>query len=449
MLQQWQAECVPAGDQSSNRTRPRMFPRAYPVRALALWACVLLARADTDDCPNKKEQVTEDARLRKDLKCAYNSDYRPVLQHQDTVNVEVGFLLKYISFDYLEETFTVHSWVTMTWKDEFLKWKPSDYGGINMTLLESHEIWTPRLALFNADASRYQSDSFYTTCKVRYNGSVTCVPHMAHSGICRTTLRRWPYDAQNCTLYFGSWMHTGEQINFTFDAVHAVNTDEYQDGPGWRLLHVAKKRFPGKYSCCPNDTYPMLKYTFVMQREAAGPAAIVVVPSIAIVMLTLISLMLDIKDNTRLIVACFSLFCHFIFLTEIGYDIPKESADTPIILLFIRDSMVVSLFAVLLTLGLMSLRTRATPPPTWLLRVTRFVAAGPVKYAVFTEFDPDRAPDEKVTLSEDDAGTSAVEEPKQVSSWLQLSNIMNSAVFIVSLITYAVLLGVYIPRDPY
>lgn len=421
-----------------------MFVLAVAIALLGAGA----ARAQSDDCPVPTAPPQHfQARLQKDLMCSYSTDYRPVADHKSTVNVQVGFILKYISFDSLEETFTVHSWVSLTWQDEFLKWVPSNYGGLDMILIESTKIWTPVMSLFNADASKYQSDSFYTTCKLFNNGTVTCVPHMAHSGICRSSLTRWPYDAQNCTLYFGSWMHTGEQINFTFDSVSAVNTDQYQDGPGWRLLHVAKKRYTGNYDCCPNETYPMLRYTYVMQREAAGPAAVVVVPSIAIVMLTLVSLTLDIKDNTRLIVACFSLFCHFIFLTEIGYDIPKESADTPIILLFIRDSMIITLVALLLTLALQALRGRTAPAPGWLLSLNRFATSGPAKYAVFTEFDPEKTSEEKVALQEDAAGPSATDEPDRVSEWLQLSNVLNSVVFIVSFITYVVLIICYIPRN--
>ncbi|XP_014360538.2 neuronal acetylcholine receptor subunit alpha-10 [Papilio machaon] len=401
-----------------------------------------------DTCPSERDQPLHDeAKLHKDLLCAYNVDNRPVTDHKKTVTVKLRVVLKYISFDSLEETFTLHSWMALTWKDEYLKWTPSNYGGIKEIQIESHEIWTPRLALFNADASLYQSDNIYTTCLLDSDGAVTCVPPVAHSGICRTSLRRWPYDTQNCTLFFGSWMHTGEQVNFTFYNNSPIVMDDYQNGPGWRLTNVLNERMPGKYSCCPNSTYPMLKYTFMLKREAAGPAAIVVVPSIAIVILTLTSLVLDIKDNTRLFMICFSLFGHFIFLTEIGYDIPKHSADTPIILLFVRDSMIVTLAGVVVTLVLMSVRRRVVPPPAWLAAANRLVTSGPGKYVVFTEFDPCDTTEVK-TLSDDGNGSNLNEEKSRTASeWILFANLLNSVVFIVALIVYLVLIISYIPRD--
>lgn len=394
------------------------------------------------DCPPGRVEAEHfEAQLHKDLFCAYDSNYRPVKDHRSTVNVSVRFALKYISFDALEETFNVHSWVAMRWKDEFLWWNPNDYGNISEIQVESHEIWTPRMALYNADAALYQTDQIYTTCLVHNSGNVTCVPHVPHSGICHTSLSYWPYDKQNCTFYFGSWMHTGEQVNFTFFNQRAVIMDDYQPGPGWKLLRVVHERLPGKFECCPNVTYPMLKYTFMMKRESAGLAAIIVVPSVVIVMMTMVSLLLDVKDNNRLGLQCFALFGHFMFLTEIGSSIPKHGADTPVLILFIRDSMIVTLVSILLTLLLMSLRKRVEQVPLWLKSLSNLVITGPGRYVVFTEFDPNNVEDRK-TLSGNDP-----DEKRAASDWINLANIINSVVFIIFVIVYVVLFSVYIPKD--
>lgn len=402
------------------------------------------------DCINDrvKQEPHEEAKLHTDILDFYSSSYRPVKDYKTSVTVKIRFALKYISFDALEETFTVHSWVAMTWKDEYLTWNPSCYGNIKELQVQSHSIWTPQMALFNADASIYESDVFYTTCLVDNVGTVTCVPHLTHSGICRTSLRSWPYDVQNCTFYFGSWMHTGEQVNFTFYRTRPIVLDDFQDGPGWKLLNVTNERLPGSYSSYPSSTYPMLKYTFMLKREAAGPAAIVVIPSIVIVLITVISLILDVKDCTRLFLLCFSLFNHFTFLMQIGYDIPKHSSDTPIILLFVRDSMLVTLTAILLTLFLMSLKKRVHPAPGWLVSINRIINSGPGKYVVFTEFDPSDSTDVKVLTEENiNASVEAGDKSQIIADWMQFANILNSFVFIITFIVYFVLICTYIPKD--
>jgi len=35
------------------------------------------------------------------------------------------------------------------WKDEFLTWKPEDYGGIRTISMPPSYIWTPDIELFN------------------------------------------------------------------------------------------------------------------------------------------------------------------------------------------------------------------------------------------------------------------------------------------------------------
>lgn len=417
---------------------------------LSVLALVGIGAGD-DVCPAGRKSIdTNETKLHHDLTCDYNQDYRPVKDHKSTVNVKIRFVVKYISFDQLEEKVTVNSWVAFNWNDDYLAWNPSDYGGIEETRIKSHFLWTPSLALFNADATVFQWFNLYTTCVVHSEGKVMCVQQISHSAICKTSLRWWPYDTQNCTLYFGSWMHAGELINFTFYETHPLVLVDYHDGPGWKLIKADNERSPGIYACCPNNTFPMLKYTFVLKREAVGLGAIVVVPSVVVTLLTLISLLLDVKDNVRLMLVCFSLLGHFTLLTEIGYNIPKHSSDseTPVILLFLRDSMIVTLVSILVTLFLMSLRRRTLPAPTWIVSVTRILSRGPGKYMVFTEFDPSKDIEKKRLTEQTDGTSSDINDRNQRAlDWIQFANLLNSCVFIISFLTYLVLICIYLPYD--
>ena len=35
------------------------------------------------------------------------------------------------------------------WRDEFLKWNPDDYEGVDEIRIPSHKIWTPDIRLYN------------------------------------------------------------------------------------------------------------------------------------------------------------------------------------------------------------------------------------------------------------------------------------------------------------
>ena len=43
----------------------------------------------------------------------------------------------------------VHSYIRLTWYDEFFTWDPDDYGGLRIVTLNSDVIWTPTLVIYN------------------------------------------------------------------------------------------------------------------------------------------------------------------------------------------------------------------------------------------------------------------------------------------------------------
>jgi len=47
----------------------------------------------------------------------------------------------------------------------------------------------------------------------------------------------------------------------------------------WELISAKSSRDPGVYSCCPDDTFPSVTFTFVLQRHSGSYTAIVVVPA--------------------------------------------------------------------------------------------------------------------------------------------------------------------------
>ncbi|CAG9783063.1 unnamed protein product [Diatraea saccharalis] len=391
-------------------------------------------------CPTDRDAIDNfEVELHEDLFCAYSSTFRPVKDYRSTVNVKVQLAITYISFDGTEEIFTVHAKISMTWRDEFLTWDPFNYGGIKEIPVDSLYIWTPRLSLYNSDASTGQYDVIYTTCLLQYNGTVICSPHESPSGLCRTWLRNWPYDKQNCTFVFGSWMHTGEKVNFDFAANRAIVYENFDDGPGWKLLNISYYRLPGNYG--PNESHPSLNYVFELQREARGLEAMIVIPSIVLIVLTTISLLLDVKEDKRLALQCFSLYGHFMFLIEITMNIPKQSLDTPIILLLIRDSAIMSSASIVLTMVLTPLRERAETPPSWLLKLSQLVTSGPGKYIVFTEFDSSDTTDKSPAVEQDKT------QLYNASVWLSLANTLNSISFIIYIVTYIILICIYIPEN--
>lgn len=56
-----------------------------------------------------------------------------------------------------------------------------------------------------------------TKCLIVNTGSVICIPALSYVTRCITDYTFWPYDKHECRIRFGSWSHTGEEINFHLD----------------------------------------------------------------------------------------------------------------------------------------------------------------------------------------------------------------------------------------
>ena len=52
-----------------------------------------------------------------------------------------------------------------------------------------------------------------THCLAYSPGMVLWVPPSKFDTFCKLNLKYWPFDAQTCSIVYGSWTHSGYQIN--------------------------------------------------------------------------------------------------------------------------------------------------------------------------------------------------------------------------------------------
>jgi hypothetical protein len=56
-----------------------------------------------------------------------------------------------------------------------------------------------------------------TDCLLFNTGAVSCVPVIKYVSKCQVDYTYWPYDQQKCRIVFGSWTHSGKEIDFHLD----------------------------------------------------------------------------------------------------------------------------------------------------------------------------------------------------------------------------------------
>nr|XP_026492924.1 acetylcholine receptor subunit beta-type lev-1-like [Vanessa tameamea] len=300
--------------------------------------------------------------LHKDLQCNYKSFEPP---DKILTRVDVRVVLKYFNFDDKEELFTIVTWMYMLWNDPRLKWNPEDYDGIDRISINSMHIWTPQPFLYHKeDFYEYESLYYPVRCSIISAGNVTCIPRNTHTVLCKTTLDNWPFDAHNCTIKFS--IRDGVKDNMTFVS---MTSGEYIFGSynttGWNIVDLEiMDNLTGNIK---------LSLTFITERQALGIAAMVITPSITLAVLTMSSLVLDVKNNVRLALATFSLLSSFQLLDIIAEILPHHGSDSPTILLFIRSSIFISTCSICLCLILRSLRGRRRRPHRWIISLNNYI----------------------------------------------------------------------------
>lgn len=115
-------------------------------------------------------------------------------------------------------------------------------------------------------------------CVIASTGLVSCIPPCSHNARCEPDYKRWPFDKQNCTLHIGTWVNSGEEIDFRVQRAIVTDSELSSQNGMYRLLRVTYKRNPGNFSITSN-TYPSITYTFLIERHSGTYSALLVIPA--------------------------------------------------------------------------------------------------------------------------------------------------------------------------
>ncbi|KAB0803197.1 hypothetical protein PPYR_00167 [Photinus pyralis] len=411
---------------------------------LFITAAIFLNRCngDEDECKKKTSHLAP-IRLKNDILCDYTSNVRPIFNHTNATVVTVKMILKFFTYDMHTNSLSVHNWLSIFWRDDHLKWKPSDYENIKQIHLSNYEIWTPDLSIYNSnDLSSHPSALSSVDCLVVSTGLVVCVNPSRHDALCMADLTKFPFDKQNCSLRYGSWVHSGEEIDFKIPAI-PVSTGDYIPNSEWKLLSVSVQKFPGHYNCCPDNTYPSINYRFSIERHSATQAAAVIIPSLVLIIITLTTLWMNPQELDRLCLACCNLIAHTIHIQMIVWQLPSTGDKPPLLIVYSRDSLLLCTFTIVLTVVLKAMTQSAKPSPAWISTVVSGVLSNrPGQWFLLYESSL-----KSIATGVKEEDTVNIIESNAVSinkDWKLFAKLLDRISFIGFLITYVVMFVTFI-----
>lgn len=366
---------------------------------------------------------------------------RPIQPHSNkSLDVRLRLILKKINFDEKEDKLEIHSWFAMYWKDCYSAWDPSLYDNIREIRLPSYLIWKPDIVDFTTnDLSKTFPLIRTIICILHSDGVIMCMPPYNHVVTCSANLRRWPYDTHTCKMMMGSWTHTGEQMNISL-LEPGIILSGYNSNREWKLTSMASYNKLVKYDCCPNDTFKWVSFELMLQRHSGTYSSTVIMPALVLMVLTLVTFWMESAETDRLVLASLNLVSHILFLQHLGKILPSNGDQTPLIITFYRDSMLLAAMAFFISAVAPDLTASTMDLPLWASGLSNLVLRNRFGQ-VFLVQNLDKTNSGAVSETSGGEESTGYSRP----SWTVFMSLIDFTCFVVTFLSYSVLLLGYIP----
>ncbi|XP_009070175.1 PREDICTED: 5-hydroxytryptamine receptor 3A-like, partial [Acanthisitta chloris] len=145
-------------------------------------------------------------RLNHYLLAHYQKGTRPVRDWRTTTTVAIDLMVYAIlSVDEKNQVLTTYIWYRQHWTDEFLRWDPAHFDNLTQISLPVESIWAPDILINEfVDVGK---PPHVPSPNVSHHGEVQNLKPIQVMTACSLDIYNFPFDVQNCSLTFTSWLH--------------------------------------------------------------------------------------------------------------------------------------------------------------------------------------------------------------------------------------------------
>ncbi|XP_036393196.1 5-hydroxytryptamine receptor 3A-like [Megalops cyprinoides] len=348
------------------------------MRCSALWTALLalllgaqLARSVRKSSPKRFSNATL-IRLSEYLSNGYRKGVRPVTDWRQATMVAIDLMVYAIlSVDEKNQVLTTYIWYRQQWQDEFLVWSPEDFDDIRQVSIPTSNVWVPDI-LINEFVDVGKSPEI-PYVYVGFDGLVRNYKPIQVVTACSLNIYNFPFDVQNCSLTFQSWLHTINDINISlirtpeevmFDKNVFMNQGE------WELLYILSKY--NSFSIDNNDHYAEIKFHLVIRRRPLFYTVSLLLPSVFLMVMDIVGFYLPPDSGERVSFKITLLLGYSVFLIIVSDTLPATAIGTPLIGVYFVVCMallVISLTETVLIVRLVHKQDLQPHVPEWLKRL--------------------------------------------------------------------------------
>ncbi|MEE6484665.1 hypothetical protein FKM82_013972 [Ascaphus truei] len=260
----------------------------------------------------------------------YRKGVRPVHDWRRTTMVYIDVMVYAIlGVDEKNQVLTTYIWYRQFWVDEFLTWDPTEFENVTQISIPTEKVWIPDILINEFVDVGKSPDIPYVY--VNHEGRVQNYKPIQVVTACSLNIYNFPFDLQNCSLTFTSWLHTIQDINVSlWRTPEEVKEDKslFMNKGEWELLYVLSQY---REFVEHEDSFAEMKFHVVIKRRPLFYAVNLLLPSMFLMVMDIIGFYLPPDSGERVSFKITLLLGYSVFLIIVSDTLPATAIGTPLI----------------------------------------------------------------------------------------------------------------------
>ncbi|XP_051550749.1 5-hydroxytryptamine receptor 3C-like [Myxocyprinus asiaticus] len=297
------------------------------------------------------------------------TEVRPVFNLRTPTNISLSFTLYgIIDVDEKAQVLDTFIWVYLFWNIEGLSWDP-DKCGTDRISLPRKKLWIPDIVINEFMDENKSPDTYYLY--VYHNGQVMDdIPFHVISS-CNLDIYTFPFDIQNCTFTFNSYLHSGNDVQMHFhepvEETLKTSLNVMKTKGEWELVDILAEK-PEILFQASNNSWDTLIYYIVLRRRATLYIVNLLIPSCFLITVDLFSFLLPPQNVDRSAFKMTLILGYTVFLLLMNDLLPVTGNNLPLINAFFSlclALMVASLLETIIITNILCGSSCYPPLPEW------------------------------------------------------------------------------------
>ncbi|XP_076466888.1 neuronal acetylcholine receptor subunit alpha-3-like [Babylonia areolata] len=320
---------------------------------------VIAVASTTEAWDVSQSPMYAEQRLLGDLLDKYEPSVRPCLNLSEPLHTVFGLtLVNILQLNQVADTLDTFLILQQSWHDARLQWNSSQYSGLTEIQLPSSRVWTPDIFSYDNVDSDFRPKDVMVSAYA--SGHLVWSTPLRLRTTCHVDLHNFPFDLQQCTLYFASWVYNGAQVNVTLwggQPSTALNLKSDTMSKEWTVVSHGIAIRSTKHDCC-KEPFPDVVVTLTLKRNPLYYMHVFIVPALLLGLLVPCHMLLPPDSCERITLGSILLASLILLILKLQEVLPSAHSSLPAVGLFYTLSLLWASLAMVSSILVLNLHSR-------------------------------------------------------------------------------------------